>query len=65
MEAVEERYVNEDRAAFLLGLSAVQLRLLSAETGIGKTQKDKGVEQRVFTYSELYRLCKLAARFAG
>ena len=65
MEAFEERYVNEDRAAFLLGLSAVQLRQLSAQTGMGKTHSDSGIEQRVFTYAELYRLCRLAVHTNG
>jgi hypothetical protein len=57
-----DKYVDEDRAAFLLGLSVVELRRLSAETGFGQSKSENGAEQRVFTYAELYRLCRLAVQ---
>lgn len=52
--------VNESRAAALLGLSAQKLRRLSAESGLGHPDVENGA-QLVFTYAELYRLCRLAS----
>jgi hypothetical protein len=53
--------VNESRAAFLLGLSPESLRRLSAQTGLGHPDAESGGTNLVFTYAELYRLCRLAA----
>lgn len=55
-----EGKVNESRAAALLGLSTQKLRRLSAESGLGHVDSENGA-QLVFTYAELYRLCRLAA----
>jgi hypothetical protein len=52
--------VNESRAAALLGLSTQKLRRLSAESGLGQPDVESGGAQLVFTYAELYRLCRLA-----
>ena len=57
--------VNESRAAILLGLSAENLRRLSARTGLGHPDSEGDSENLVFTYAELYRLCRLAAEEAG
>jgi hypothetical protein len=56
-----EGKVNESRAAALLGLSTQKLRRLSAESGLGHVDYENGGAQLVFTYAELYRLCRLAA----
>jgi hypothetical protein len=56
-----QRKVNESRAAVLLGLSADNLRRLSAQTGLGQPDVEAGGAHLVFTYAELYRLCRLAA----
>lgn len=56
-----EGKVNESRAAALLGLSTLKLRRLSAESGLGHFDSENGGAQLVFTYAELYRLCRLAA----
>ncbi len=56
-----QRKVNESRAAFLLGLSTENLRRLSAQTGLGQPDVEGGGAHLVFTYAELYRLCRLAA----
>lgn len=56
-----EGKVNESRAAALLGLSTQKLRRLSAESGLGQLDQESGGNQLVFTYAELYRLCRLAA----
>ena len=60
-----EGKVNESRAAALLGLSTQKLRRLSAESGLGHPDLDNGGAQLVFTYAELYRLCRLAAEAGG
>ena len=53
--------VGEERAASLLGVAPNELRRLSAETGLGR-QSDNGSERLVFTYAELYRLCRFAVQ---
>ena len=53
--------VNESRAAALLGLSTETLRRLSAQSGLGHPDVENGGAHLVFTYAELYRLCRLAA----
>jgi hypothetical protein len=53
--------VNESRAAVLLGLTTEKLRRLSAQSGLGHPDVENGGAQLVFTYAELYRLCRLAA----
>jgi hypothetical protein len=60
-----EGKVNESRAAALLGLSTQKLRRLSEESGIGQLDVENGGAQLVFTYAELYRLCRLAAETGG
>jgi hypothetical protein len=59
-----QRVVNEDRAAELLGVSARDLRRLSSETGLGHVESEQGQERVVFTYAELYRLCRSAVLVA-
>jgi hypothetical protein len=61
MDARPEHYVNEERASVLLGLSTKQLHRLAEEAGIGRNIEEGGAAQRVFTYRELYRMCRLAA----
>ena len=56
-----EGKVNESRAAELLGLSAQKLRWLSEQSGLGHPDADNGGAGLVFTYAELYRLCRLVA----
>ena len=53
--------VDETRAALLLGLSTENLRWLSAQTGLGHPDDENGRAHLVFTYAELYRLCRFAA----
>lgn len=66
VEALEQidRKVNESRAALLLGLSTEDLRRLSAKTGLGHRDAESG-GRLIFSYAELYRLCRLAAEEAG
>jgi hypothetical protein len=53
--------VNESRAATLLGLSTQKLRRLSEQSGLGHLDDENGSSELVFTYAELYRLCRLVA----
>lgn len=53
--------VNESRAATLLGLSIQRLRRLSELSGLGHRDLEHGSAELIFTYAELYRLCRLAA----
>lgn len=57
--------VNESRAATLLGLSRQKLRRLSEISGLGHPDAEHGSAELVFTYAELYRLCRLAAEARG
>ena len=59
----QPRVVDETRAAALLGVSAQKLRRLHSETGLGRAEEE-GSEEVVFTYAELYRLCRSAAMAA-
>jgi len=61
----QPKVVNEDRAAALLGVTAEKLRRLSSETGLGRAEYEEGQEQVVFTYAELYRLCRSAVLVGG
>jgi hypothetical protein len=54
--------VNESRAAILLGLSRQTLRRLSELSGLGRPDEASDGAELVFTYAELYRLCRLAAK---
>lgn len=55
-----EKKIEEARAALLLGLSAEELRKISSEFGIGQVKQDGTLEQMVFTYEELRKICLLA-----
>jgi hypothetical protein len=54
--------IDEDRAATLLGLTRMQLRLLCEQSGLGHGAPGGDSEKRWFTYQELYRLCRWVAR---
>jgi hypothetical protein len=54
--------ISEERAATLLGLEAADLRRLSRETGLGEVVPDGNADQLIFTYAELYRLCRITAQ---
>ncbi len=61
MEANEQNWIDERRAAVLLGLTKTELRRLSRLSGLGHTENIDRNEQMVFTYEELRRICLLAA----
>lgn len=56
------REIDDDRVAVMLGLSREKIRLISEELGIGRKSAGGASETIVFTYAELHRLCRSAAR---
>jgi hypothetical protein len=51
--------VDENRAAFLLGLPMSQLREICEMSGLGRMEEGTTHLRLVFTYEELHRLCRL------
>ena len=60
----QRNQIDEDRAAALLGFTKTQLRQLSEQSGLGHAAVGDDSEQRLFTYHELWRLCRWVARAA-
>jgi hypothetical protein len=59
------KQIDEARASVLVGLSSDELRRLSERNGIGQPERGSNASRRVFTYQELYQLCRLAMHAAG
>jgi hypothetical protein len=51
--------VDENRAAFLLGLPMSQLREICEMSGLGRMEEGTTNLRLFFTYEELHRLCRL------
>jgi hypothetical protein len=64
-EPVRKKGIDEVRAAELLGLTRDQLRELYQASGLGREVPGTNPRQRIFTYEELYRLCRLAVSAAA
>jgi hypothetical protein len=58
-EPVRRELVDEGRAAYLLGLPTEQLREISEMSGLGSFEQGATAVRLVFTYEELYKLCRL------
>ena len=58
-EPVRREIIDENRAAHLLGLPTDQLREICEMSGLGHLEEDATSLRLVFTYEELYRLCRL------
>jgi hypothetical protein len=56
--------IDEDRAAALLGFTKPQLRQLCKQSGLGHGAAGDDSEQRLFTYHDLWLLCRWVARAA-
>jgi hypothetical protein len=54
------KLVDQKRAAVLLGVSEKELRRISAESGVGRTEGSGRNEEVVFTYEELRKICALS-----
>jgi hypothetical protein len=63
-EPVRKESIDESRAGVLLGLTKDQLHLLCEESGLGQEKAGETSGCRVFTYKELYRLCRFAVHSA-
>jgi hypothetical protein len=61
-EATQKELLDEGRAADLLGVSKDELRNLSERSGLGRSNPDGDSGQRVFTYADLYRLCRFVVQ---
>ena len=60
MQSKSPKFVDQKRAAVLLGVSENELRRISAESGVGRKEKRGRNEQVVFTYEDLRRICQLS-----
>jgi hypothetical protein len=58
-EPIRREMIDESRAAFLLGLPKEQLREICEMSGLGHLEQGATALRLVFTYEELYRLCRL------
>ena len=58
-EPPRRQLIDESRAAHLLGLPQEQLREICAMSALGHLEEGATAVRLVFTYEELYRLCRL------
>jgi len=58
-EPIRREIIDEGRAAYLLGLPKEQLREICELSGLGHLEQGATAIRLVFTYEELYRLCRL------
>jgi len=58
-EPVRREMIDESRAAFMLGLPKEQLREICELSGLGRLEQGSTALRLVFTYEELYKLCRL------
>jgi hypothetical protein len=56
---IRREVIDESRAAYLLGLPKEQLREICEMSGLGHLEAGTTALRLVFTYEELYRLCRL------
>ncbi len=59
IEPVRREMIDESRAAFMLGLPKEQLREICELSGLGRLEQGATARRLVFTYEELYKLCRL------
>ena len=58
-EPIRREIIDEGRAAYLLGLPREQLREICEMSGLGHLEQGASALRLVFTYEELYKLCRL------
>jgi hypothetical protein len=58
-EPIQRECIDENRAAFMLGLPKEQLLEICELSGLGHLEEVETTVHMVFTYEELYRLCRL------
>jgi hypothetical protein len=59
MNGAIQKYVNQVRAAILLGISEPELCRISQESGFGHRERKGEREELFFTYEELRRICQI------
>jgi hypothetical protein len=64
VKAPVTRYVEQGRAAALLGMPESELCAISGESGLGHKAKDRTGDRLYFTYQELRSICQLTLRRA-
>lgn len=62
METAEPKYVNQSRAAMLLGMTEKDLCRISRETGFGHKEFVGMHEEYFFTFEELRMICQLTTQ---
>jgi hypothetical protein len=60
--ATMHRKIDDGRVAVILGFSRETIRRMSEELGIGHKYESASGSTIVFTYEELYRLCRSSIR---
>jgi hypothetical protein len=60
MQSKQPKFVDQKRAAVLLGVSENELRRISAESGVGHKEMRGRTELVVFTYEDLRRICQIS-----
>ncbi len=58
-QPIRREMIDESRAAYLLGLPKEQLREICELSGLGHLEQGATALRLVFTYEELYKLCRL------
>ena len=58
-EPTRREMIDENRASYLLGLPKDQLREICEMSGLGHLEQGATTIRLVFTYEELYQLCRL------
>lgn len=58
-EPARREIIDESRASYLLGVPKEQLREICEMSGLGHHEVGVTATRLVFTYEELYRLCRL------
>jgi hypothetical protein len=58
-QSIRREMIDESRAAYLLGLPTEQLREICELSGLGHLEEGATALRLVFTYEELYKLCRL------
>jgi hypothetical protein len=59
--STRKEIIDESRAATLLGLPIEQLRQICEFSGMGREEDEMATGNLVFTYDELYKLCRLVS----
>jgi hypothetical protein len=62
MNTAEQKYVNQSRAAALLGMTEKELCRISRETGFGHKELVGMHEEYFFTFEELRMICQLTTQ---